>query len=324
MKRKLADIQSLYDYADYMKRKEIQSAEERFQKRLKYLDSNVNNLTIETINNLLIEWEKTEFDSTIDELFNTGFNEKKEEVIKIDFQRINHDIKNQFNKCYYIGDAKKYGAHGACVTISLIFCYFHLNTKIVDSQLIKNSISQGAVLYNEWKINTSNNLHPTLLEILNLDICKPFRNTYFERGGLFKIIDEDFEKEELTGQRPTFKQLLLELLPMFNKDVPKICLILGIKVHYFFSIVIINPGRPMIGLDALRVKCDILLFDSHGTINENIDYIKIGDCNSLISYLSKTYEIMPIMNFQHQQSEGKKMNEFDIYCKYGFTGFVFV
>lgn len=321
MKRKLDDMQTLYDKADDLRKNDIRLAEMKYKKRLEYLDKMVDNLTKETMNKILLEWEKTEFTTTIDEIF------KEKEVL--DYCIINDfDIKNQFDKCYY-KISNKYGAHNACVSISLMFCYFYIN-EIINNKMIKAAMNQGAVLYNEWKIkDKTNNIHPTLDEILKLDICKPFYKKVknkFERGGLFKIIDENFERQELSYQRPTLKELIIELITMFNSDTTKICLILGIKKHYFMSIIITNPVFPLniTKQDKLNFKFDIFLFDSHGTKNDNnIDYIKINNINSLINYISTTYDIRYIVNSDHQQSEGKKMNEFDFYCKYGYTSFVF-
>ena len=337
MKRKRDNIQTLYNKADDIRRRDIYRVEIKYKERLESLDKMVDNLSFDTMNKVLLEWEKTEFTSTIDEIFK---GKGKEDEI-IDYSIIDDfNIKNQFSQ-YYYNVSPKYGAHNACVPISLLFCYFYINEDIdsnsISRIMIKESMKQGAIIYNEWKVNNkkNNNIHPLLFEILKLDICKPFykkvENT-FERGGIFKIIDENFEKQELNDTRPTFKELILDVINMFNKvklydkkEITKISLILGIKKHYFLSIIITNPLFPsnITKQEKLNFKFDIFLFDSHGTMNDNIDYIKINNISSLINYISKTYDIGYIINIEHQQSEDKKMNEFDFYCKYGYTSFVF-
>jgi len=294
-KKQVSNLQSLYNEEYCMKRMELQEIETKYEKRLQSLDSMVNEVTRETTNKLLIEWENNQFDMAIDGIFK----ETDEEII-------DYNIKNQFNNCYY-RLSKQYGGFNSCVPISLMFCYYYM-FETIDYDMTKAAMKQGIVLYNEWKILNNNNIHPTLTEILNLDLCKPFYNkikTIYERGGLFNIIDKNFEQQELTNQRPTLKQLIIELMTK-----PKVCLILGIKKHYFISVIITNNNG-------------IFLFDSHGTKNENIDYIKINNINSFINYVSKTYDIRTIRDREHQELLGKKMNEFDFYCKYGYTSFIF-
>lgn len=326
MKRKHGDIQKLYDTAEQVRNRQINAIETKYKERLIELDKMVDTISDDSIEYLKISWEREAFGSSIAEIFN-----KKEEGEGRDYITLPHyNITNQFNQDYY-KLSKLNGAHNSCVPISLMFCYYYIDEDgDVDKTTLKRSMKQGAVLYNEWKLLNKNILHPTIVDILNLKECRPFHNTVknnFERGGLFKIIDEEYETSLSKHQKPTFKELIFEIIQLFNKNVNKICIITGIKKHYFISIIITNPEFPknISKQEKLKYIFDIFLFDSHGSISDNgyIDYIKLNNINNLINFISKQYNIGCIKDAKHQEQEGKNMKEFDFYSKYGYTSFVF-
>ena len=323
-------IQFLYHQAELIKNEDHKRVELEYKKRLEELDKfleNPNN--IDKINNILEDWEKDQFHSTIYDI-----NDRLNKLKYYHFSVLDeYNIPNQFNNIYFNDkDTKLYGATNACITISILFCFF-FSQKRMTKEIIEEVMFQGATLFNLWKKKNNDKGLPTILEVLNIKDCEPF-NKYFnnriEMGGLFSIMDVKFEIDQKSHKKPTFKDLIFESLTLFNKTKDNyIYLIFVLKRNYSISIILSNPLFPfniISNNEKMMYGFDIFLFDSHGKFNSNkgtIDYIKISNIYSLINYMANTYSIGTIENEVHQKKEGKILQDFDFYCKYCYTCFIF-
>lgn len=322
-------IQFLYHQAELIKNEDHRKVDLQYKNRLEELDKAIENINIDKMNHILEDWEKNQFHSTIYDI--------NDRLTKLKYYNYNvlkeYNIPNQFNRIYfYQKTTNLYGANNACITISVLFCYF-FSQHFMTKEIVEEVMFKGAELFNVWKKNNKNEDLPTILEILNIKECEPFNkyfNNKFEIGGLFKIADEKFELNQKLIKKPTFKDLIFESLSFFNQTKDKyIYFIFVLKRHYSISIIVSNPLFPknIISInEKMMYEFDIFLFDSHGTYNiqeEIVDYIKFSNIYSLINYMEDTYSIGTIENELHQENEGKILKNFDFYCKYCYTCFVF-
>jgi hypothetical protein len=305
------EIQDLYNHAENLKRKAHEKIDLIYNERIKFLDSQLINVTSHKINEIMNGWNNSTFD--------INFHEDYINPLTQNFIRINSKVFNQFN--FNMINTSK-----SCTCISIMFCYFFEtiyndnnmiieNCNTINDENMTDIMINGTKLFNRWEKNGKKNIYPTVIELLKSKSCQKVFNKCLngqeEFGGIVKIEDEKIELSNEFNGKPTLESTFLYATNLFfNYKINCVSLVITCKIGYTFSVILTKPlfEKSLKKEEKLKYKFDIYFFDSHGRqTNQFVDFIKCQNIESIINYIIQKYQI-PI--FKNKEIHNDLLNNY--------------